>query len=50
MPAHFLGFEFQVRNEENILLSYENRGKVEESLIPYICQILNSIAFLSDNF
>ena len=24
--AHFLGFEFLVRNEENILLSHEKRG------------------------
>ena len=30
--AHFLGFEFLVRNEENILLSHEKRGKFEESL------------------
>ena len=31
-PAHFLGFEFLVRNEENILLSHKKRGKFEESL------------------
>ena len=27
MLAHFLGFEFLMRNEENILLSHEKRGK-----------------------
>ena len=32
MLAHFLGFEFLVRNEENILLSHEKRGKFEESV------------------
>ena len=30
--AHFLGFEFLVRKEENILLSHEKQGKFEESL------------------
>ena len=32
MLAHFHGFEFPVRNEENFLLSHEKRGKFEESL------------------
>ena len=32
MLAHFVGFECLVRNEENILLCHEKRGKIEEYL------------------
>ena len=50
MLAHFLGFEFLVRNEENILLSHEKRGKFEESLNSLYLPNLKFYCFLSDNF
>ena len=48
--AHFLGFEFLVRNEENILLSHEKRGKFEESLNSLYLPNFKFYCILIDNF